>query len=200
MENSIVQISAAQPASPRDATAGGGPASAPFILLNPNDDVWVALRPIAAGTFLNEGVRVQTDIPAGHKVARRALKSGDPVRRYNEIIGVASADIRPGDHVHLQNLMAASDGQAGPDYAFCTNARPTDYFAHPCSFMGIRCANGKVARRNYIGVLSSVNCSATAAKLIARHFEGKLAAYPNIDGVVALTHKSGCGWMDRSRE
>jgi len=193
MGTTIVQISAAQPASQPNATAEGGPTSAPFILLNPNDDVWVALRPIAAGTLLDEGVRARSDIQAGHKVARRAVKSGDPVRRYNEIIGVASADIRPGDHVHLQNLMAGSDGQAGPAYAFCTNARPTDYFAHPGSFMGIRRANGKVATRNYIGVLSSVNCSATAAKLIARHFEGKLAAYPNIDGVVALTHKSGCG-------
>lgn len=159
-------------------------------LLHPNDDVFIALQAIAAGGEVGEGIRAATDIGAGHKVARRAVNKGDPVHRYNQIIGFASADIQPGDHVHLQNLAMAEFER---DYAFGQNAKPTEYFAQPGTFMGFRRANGKAATRNYIGIVSSVNCSATAAKQIAKHYEGKLEAYPNIDGVLALTHKSGCG-------
>jgi altronate hydrolase len=159
-------------------------------LLHPNDDVFVALQVIPAGEDIAQGIRAVSEIPAGHKVARRTVKKGDPVHRYNQIIGFASADIAPGDHVHLQNLAMADFER---DYAFCQNTKPTDYIAQPGTFMGYRRSNGKAATRNYIGIVSSVNCSATAAKQIAKHYEGKLAAYPNIDGVLALTHKSGCG-------
>lgn len=161
-----------------------------FTLLHPNDDVFIALQPIAGGSDVAEGITANTDILAGHKIARRAVKQGDPVLRYNQIIGFASEDIAPGDHVHLQNLAMADFER---DYAFSKNAKATDYVANPGTFMGYRRANGKVATRNYIGIVSSVNCSATAAKQIAKQYEGKLDAYPNIDGVLALTHKSGCG-------
>lgn len=159
-------------------------------LLHPEDDVFIALKTIAAGQYVADGVQVAAEITAGHKVARRAVKKGDPVHRYNQIIGFASADIMPGDHVHLQNLAMAEFER---DYAFCQNAKPTAYFPETRTFMGIKRADGRVATRNYIGVIASVNCSATAAKLIAEHFKGKLDAYPNVDGVLALTHKSGCG-------
>ena len=64
--------------------------------------------------------------------------------------------------------------------------------------MGIKGVDGRVATRNYIGILSSVNCSATAARAIADHFSRQnhpaaLAAFPNVDGVVALTHDTSCG-------
>jgi altronate hydrolase len=159
-------------------------------LLHPADDVFIALQDIPTGAQVGEGIRASADIVAGHKVARSAVKQGDPVHRYNQIIGFASVDIAPGDHVHLQNLAMAEFER---DYAFCQNIKPTDYFAKSGTFMGYRRANGKAATRNYIGILSSVNCSATAAKQLAKHYEGKLGAYPNIDGVLALTHKSGCG-------
>ena len=164
--------------------------TAPYTLLHPNDDVFIALQTLAAGTELADGIRAAGDITAGHKIARRAVKQGEPVHRYNQIIGFASADITPGDHVHLQNLAMAEFER---DYAFCENAKPTDFVASPGTFMGIRRANGKAATRNYIGIVASVNCSATAAKQIAKHYEGKLGDFPNVDGVLALTHKSGCG-------
>ncbi len=161
-----------------------------FTLLHSNDDVFIALQDIAEGSVIAEGIAARQAIGAGHKLARRAVKKGDPVHRYNQIIGFASADIAPGEHVHLHNLAMAEFER---DYAFSENAKLTSYFPQPGTFMGYRRANGKVATRNYIGIVSSVNCSATAAKQIARHYEGKLDAYPNIDGVLALTHKSGCG-------
>jgi altronate hydrolase len=162
------------------------------IRLNPIDDVVIARVAIPAGTMLvKEGnVRLATAVPAGHKIAVRDVKAGQPVRRYNQIIGFASRDIAAGDHVHVHNLAM---GEFQRDYAFCSDMKPTQPILPQATFQGIVRKDGRVATRNYIGILTSVNCSATVARMIARHFEGRLDAYPNVDGVVALTHKSGCG-------
>ena len=79
------------------------------------------------------------------------------------------------------------------DYAYCALAKPTQYVQPAATFMGIKRADGRIATRNYIGILTSVNCSATVARMIAEHFKNRLDDYPNVDGVVALTHKTGCG-------
>jgi altronate hydrolase len=161
-----------------------------FVELHPDDDVWIALKDAPAGSLAPDGVRLATDVGSGHKVARRVVPKGQPVHRYNQVIGFASADIAPGDHVHVHNLAM---GELKLDHAFCSDVKPTQYVATPRTFMGIRRADGRVATRNYIGVISSVNCSATAAKMISDHYRGRLGEFPNVDGVVALTHKSGCG-------
>lgn len=161
-----------------------------FVSLHPNDDVWIVLKGVPAGTVTPDGVRIPTDIASGHKVARRALAKGQPVHRYNQVIGFASEDISPAEHVHVHNLAV---GELKLDYAFCRDAKPTSYAAASRTFMGIRRADGRVATRNFVGVISSVNCSATAARMIADHYRGRLGDYPNVDGVIALTHKSGCG-------
>ena len=161
------------------------------IRLHPDDDVVIARVEIPAGTLLQkENLRATSRIPAGHKVAVRDIGAGKPARRYNQIIGFATGDIKAGEHVHVHNL---SMGTFERDYAFCQDVKPTDFVAEPATFMGIKRADGRVATRNYIGILTSVNCSATVAKMIARHFENRLGDYPNVDGVVALTHKTGCG-------
>jgi altronate hydrolase len=161
------------------------------IRLHPDDDVVIARLEIPTGTLLTkESVRALVTIPAGHKIAVRAVAQGKPVRRYNQIIGFATRDIAAGEHVHVHNI-AMGDFQR--DYAFSTLVKPTDFVAEPATFMGIVRADGRVATRNYIGILTSVNCSATVARMIARHFENRLDDYPNVDGVVALTHKTGCG-------
>ncbi len=161
-----------------------------MIELHPNDDVWIVLKDVPAGSVTPDGLRVARDVAAGHKVARRAVARGQPVHRYNQVIGFASVDIAPGDHVHVHNLAM---GELKLDYATSRDARPTQFVQDPRTFLGIRRADGRIATRNYIGVISSVNCSATAAKMIADHYRGRLGEYPNVDGVVALTHKSGCG-------
>ncbi len=168
------------------------------IRLHPDDDVVIARAQLVGGTVLaDERVTVSGLIPPGHKVATRARRAGEPVRRYNQIIGFASRDIAPGEHVHLNNLQMGSFDR---DYAFGADARPTQFVAEPATFMGIRRADGRVATRNYIGILSTVNCSATVARGIADHFNReRLAAFPQVDGVVALTHGSGCG-MDTHGE
>ena len=71
---------------------------------------------------------------------------------------------------------------------------PTEPIAEPATFEGIVRADGRVATRNYLGVLTTVNCSASAARFIAEQFRGGACAeFPNIDGVVALGHGTGCG-------
>jgi altronate hydrolase len=161
------------------------------IRLHAEDDVVIARVEIPAGTLVTkENVRAAVRIPAGHKIAVRAVEKGKPVHRYNQIIGFATQAIQPGDHVHVHNV-AMGDFQR--DYAFASLAKKTDFVSEPATFMGIVRADGRVATRNYIGILTSVNCSATVARMIARHFENRLDGYPNVDGVVALTHKTGCG-------
>ena len=161
------------------------------IRLHPEDDVVIARVELAAGTLVaKENVRAAVRIPPGHKIAVHAVAKGAPVHRYHQIIGFATQPIAPGDHVHVHNVAM---GDFARDYAFCSLAKPTDFFTEPRTFLGIKRADGRVATRNYIGILTSVNCSATVARMIARHFENNLHDYPNVDGVVALTHKTGCG-------
>ncbi len=160
--------------------------------LNAADDVVIAARPLAAGTRLEEEGLVCADaIPAGHKVAARAIAKGQPVRRYNQIIGFASQDIAAGQHVHSHNL--AFDGFAR-DYAIGVDVKSNPVATEPASFNGYVRADGRIATRNYIGVISTVNCSASVSKYVAAHFTPeRLAAFPNVDGVVAITHSIGCG-------
>jgi altronate hydrolase len=173
----------------------------PLVLrLNPADDVVIARRQLVSGTLVkSEGITVIGLVPPGHKVATRAIAPGQPVRRYNQIIGFATREIRPGEHVHLHNLgIGAEHGAFERDYAFCADVRPTAMVATPATFKGIVRADGRVATRNYIAILSSVNCSATVSRAIADRFRrdlfpDELAPYPNVDGVIALTHGTGCG-------
>ncbi|HEX2546511.1 MAG TPA: altronate dehydratase family protein [Ramlibacter sp.] len=165
----------------------------PFIRLHPADDVLIARSQLVGGATV-EGVTARGLIPPGHKIAMRDIAAGQPVRRYNQIIGFASKPIAAGEHVHVHNLAM---GNFERDYAFGADVKPVPA-KRETTFMGIRRADGRVATRNYIGVLSSVNCSATAARAIADHFSRQtnpkaLEAYPNVDGVVALTHGTGCG-------
>ena len=161
------------------------------IRLHPEDDVVIARMELATGTLVSrENVRTVVTIPAGHKLAVRDIAKAQPVRRYNQIIGFATRDIKAGEHVHVHNL---GMGDFQRDYAFCSLKKDTQYVSPAATFQGIVRADGRVATRNYIGILTSVNCSATAARMVARHFENNLSKYPNVDGVVALTHKTGCG-------
>jgi altronate hydrolase len=167
------------------------------IRLNPADDVVIARLDLLPGVAIGEDgqesatLRAATRIPAGHKVATHAITAGSPVRRYNQIIGFATCDIAAGEHVHVHNMEM---GDFERDYAFCAEMKPTDYVAEPATFQGYVRPDGRVATRNFIGILPSVNCSATTARYIAQQFHDQaLAEFPNVDGVVALTHGTGCG-------
>jgi len=168
-----------------------------MLKLGNSDDVAVALQPVAAEQFLADlQVTTLSDIPAGHKIALRALATGQPVRKSSQIIGFATHPIVPGEHVHTHNLVT---GNFERDYSIGSEARPTKFTApsEAATFQGIVRHDGRVATRNYVGILTTVNCSATVARRIAAHFTPEvLRPYPNVDGVVALTHGTGCGMAE----
>ncbi|TAG25988.1 MAG: altronate dehydratase [Burkholderiales bacterium] len=177
------------------------------IELHPADDVVIARQQMLGGSTVNSSrgsIAVRGLIPPGHKIASHAIAAGSSVRRYNQIIGFATKDIAPGEHVHTHNLDVGADkGGFARDHTIGSDVKPEPARQH-ATFQGIVRADGRVATRNYIGVLSSVNCSATAARAIADHFSRRhnpqaMTAFPNVDGVVALTHGSGCG-MDSDGE
>ena len=159
------------------------------IRLDPSDTVVTATRALEVGVEV-EGVATRALIPSGHKIATADMATGTPIRKYAQVIGYAAADIAAGDHVHTHNVEFRG---TDVDYEFATNLRPVEA-ATGDTFMGYRRENGAVGTRNYIAILTSVNCSATAARMIAAHFTPEvLADYPNVDGVVAFVHGTGCG-------
>jgi altronate hydrolase len=166
------------------------------VRLHAADNVVVAAREIPEGTVVG-GVPARRAIPRGHKVAVAEIAEGEPVRKYNQIIGFATKPIVPGDHVHTHNVEFRAFER---DYAVGADVTETQFVpeSERATFQGIVRPDGKVATRNYLGILTSVNCSATAAKMIADQFRrpGLLDDFPNVDGVVALTHGTGCGMAD----
>ncbi|HTH52860.1 MAG TPA: altronate dehydratase family protein [Edaphobacter sp.] len=169
-----------------------------LIKLGSSDDVAVALQPVSAGEYLPElQLTAITDIPAGHKVALRAIDAQRPVRKFNQIIGFATQAIAPGEHIHTQNLTFADFDR---DYSIGSDISPTQNLdpQRTASFLGFLRPDGRVGTRNYVGVLTTVNCSATVARRIAAHFTPEiLSAYSNVDGVVAITHGTGCGMAEQ---
>jgi altronate hydrolase len=165
-----------------------------LILLSEQDNVAVARSPLKPGqqhSVLDTVVVVQEAIGAGHKVALRSIAAGDRVLKYGQTIGLAMRDIAAGEHVHAHNVtMVPSHAEQRAGLAY----QPTVAADHEAAFLGIVRSDGRVATRNYLGVVSSVNCSATVCQRIAQHFSPEvLRAYPNVDGVVAITHGQGCG-------
>ena len=171
-----------------------------LLLLRQGDDVAVALRNLSAGEEVALGtqrVRLIKAVPRGHKVSLHPLAAGQQVRKYGQVIGVASADIGPGEHVHSHNLSFEEPRRTAelatdvPSLLLPTGPRPT--------FQGYRRADGRVGTRQYVAILTSVNCSGSTARMIADQYRGRaLADFPGVDGVIALTHDSGCGYVPTS--
>jgi altronate hydrolase len=164
-----------------------------FVRLDRADNVVTATRALQVGTPI-EDVHTTALIPSGHKIATSAIACGAPVRKYAQLIGYAATDITPGNHVHTQNVEFRNTDMA---YEFSTNLRSVTPATSQDAFKGFRRENGRVGTRNYIAIVTSVNCSATAARMIADHFTPAiLANYPNVDGVAAFVHGTGCGMAD----
>ena len=168
------------------------------VVLDAADNVGVARRGLRCGETI-EGAEVRDDIPKGHKVALASVSAGQAVKKFGQPIGEAAQDIQAGRHIHTHNL-ACRGGRRG--HQFCAGKQAPNLLpeAERETFMGFRRPDGRAGTRNYVGVLSSVNCSATAARMVAAHFTPeKLSAFPNVDGVAAFVHGGGCG-MDAEGE
>jgi arabinonate dehydratase len=164
------------------------------VQLRPNDNVAVAARNLDKGAELQLGqqvVQLADRIGLGHKIALQDIKKGEAVYKYGQIIGFAGEDIAAGNHVHVHNLTADAFER---DYAFCRDCPPAPKPIEPRFFMGYDRGDGRFGTRNYIAIISTVNCSASTSKYISDRTKetGILRDYPNVDGVVAITHKAGC--------
>ena len=159
--------------------------------LHAADNVAVARTELLPNVLLPElnGLAVADNIPRYHKLATRPIAKNDLIIKYDQVIGIASQDIKPGQHVHSHNcflptegLPKRSAGEKSQRVAVGDNKLPSEFMGYPRS-------DGQTGTRNYVGILTSVNCSATVAKLIEQHFAqpGVLSAYDNVDGVVAFT-------------
>ena len=175
------------------------------IVLREGDDVAVAKTRLAGGTVLFQEGRALTlrqNVPAGHKFALNAVAEGAPVRKYGQVIGYATAAVRPGDWVHTHNLgFGAGEGEGEGalhlQYEYSTDVPQVDFYGpdRQRTFPGYARADGRVGTRNYVALISTVNCSAGAVQAIADRFRSPdaLRDFPGVDGVMPVTHKSGCG-------
>ena len=181
------------------ATAAGDQRA---ILLRDNDNVAVAATPLAKGTLIAVGpepVEVREPIMLGHKVAIRDIAKAEPVRKYGQIIGFASKPIPAGGHVHVHNLTADLFDR---DYALASERPVVPPMERRRTFQGYLRPDGRVGTRNYIAVISTVNCSASTSRYITARFQDNAwkREFPNVDGVFAVTHKGGCGMQFEGRD
>ncbi|MCR5858168.1 UxaA family hydrolase [Mesorhizobium sp. J428] len=162
--------------------------------LGADDNVLIAVERIEAGETAAEGIVARARIPFGHKMASRAIAKDAVVRKFGQIIGFASQPIEKGDWVHEHNVYLHDFER---DYQFCADARPENVLPveEQSTFEGFRRESGRAGTRNYLGILTSVNCSASVARFMAEAAQrsGLLDAFPNVDGVVSFTHGTGCG-------
>ncbi len=161
--------------------------------LHPNDNVLIALVDLNLGAvFKDMGLVLNGDVPRGHKIALKDIAAGEQVIRYGSVIGQATKNIQVGDHVHSQNLGMADHSQHVTVGSHAVDMVNLD---QERTFNGYWRRSGKVGTRNYIGILTSVNCSGSVANFIAEAGlkTGMLDDFPNIDGIVPIVHSTGCG-------
>lgn len=191
--------------APEPAAPASHPATSPLALtdctlrLAEGDEVVVAIRDLPAGTRLTAGddtLVVRSDVPRGHKLAVRDVPAGGQVHKYGQSIGRATAPVVAGDHVHVHNL--GMDAAAAEHELATVHTELPVPTGPPRTFDGYHRADGRVGTRSYVAILTSVNCSASTARMIADKVTPLLVDYPNVDGVVALTHQSGCGMIPAS--
>ena len=184
------------------------PADSPFVRLHPEDNVAIAKRHVAKATAFelpaaeprrgvtcNGSITTREPVDLGHKLAIAPIRRGEAIRKFGQLIGYATEDIQAGEWVHSHNLAV---GDLHLDYQFATDVPPPPAPIEGRTFLGYRRPDGRAATRNYIAIVSTVNCSATTSKYVAQALTGGhngrslLADFPNIDGIIALVHKGGC--------
>ncbi|HEV3203686.1 MAG TPA: altronate dehydratase family protein [Gemmataceae bacterium] len=172
----------------------GIPLSEVAVHLRPEDNIAVAARNLDKGLEINHQetcIILGDRVGLGHKLALRDILKGEPILKYGQIIGFASKLIPAGSHVHVQNVSAPPFER---DYSFCRDCPPAPAAPEPRYFMGYDRGDGRSGTRNYLAIISTVNCSASTSKYISERFRATdlLRQFPNVDGVVAITHKQGC--------
>ncbi len=167
-----------------------------MILLHEDDDVSITRDTLSAGTVaVQGGVALERAVRPGHKIARHGIGDGQAIRKFGQVIGFATQDIAPGAHVHTENCAFRAHDTDQPLMERLDVAKAAVPQSTGRTFVGYERADGQVGTRNMIALVATVNCSATVIRKAAAEIEtsGLLDAYPNVDGVVAFAHGTGCG-------
>ncbi len=175
----------------------GLPLSEIAVQLRPEDNIAIAIRnlnPDLEAVQNGKNLRIKSPVLMGHKIALQTIPKGSPIYKYGQIIGFAGREIHPGDHVHVHNVSANAFER---DYAFSQDVPEPPKAPEPRYFQGYDRGKGRYGTRNYIAIISTVNCSASTSKYIAERIRSKdlLKDYPNIDGILPITHKGGCAFQ-----
>lgn len=178
-----------------------GPESPSTVLLRPEDNVAVCCRDLSPGHRFSaggEGITLADRVPLGHKVSVELIPAGSEIRKFGQVIGFASAEIPAGAHVHVHNCQAESFER---DYAHASEKPVLPPAESERTFQGYLRPDGRVGTRNYLAVISTVNCSASTSKYICNNLpDGVFDQFPNVDGVLPLTHKGGCGMQENGAD
>ena len=170
------------------------------LCLHDNDNILITLKNLNSGIVLNEyGITIDAPALSGQKIARFDIEKDDPIIKYGTVIGFADSNIKKGQVLTNKNVLFKEFNR---EHNYCSKYKPTNYIENNLqkSFMGYKRQDGRVGTRNYIAIVSTVNCSATVVHEIASYFTSeKLKDYKNIDGVAAFSHSTGCG-MELSGE
>ena len=174
--------------------------NAKAIILSENDNIVIALENMNSGQYLKQfDLKIDAPILSGQKIAKIDISENSPIYKYGTIIGFADSNILKGQVLTNSNVVFKEFIR---EHDYCANYQPTRFVnaSSERSFMGFKRDDGRVGTRNYIAVVSTVNCSATVVHEIAAYFtKEKLKNYSNIDGVAAVSHSTGCG-MELSGE
>ena len=165
------------------------------IRIQPQDNVAVAVRDLPAGTAIENGVAARDPIPQAHKIALADIPKGDPILRYGVVLGHAKEDIPAGSWVN-ESMLDLPESPSLDDLPWGTNLVPKEQLPAPpeTTWMGYRNATGPAGTRNLLGIVTTVQCAAGVLRAAAERIRRELLPrYPNVDGVVAVTHPYGCG-------
>ena len=170
--------------------------SAPlYIKVKPQDNVAIAVHDIPQGTEVMPGIHANCDIPQAHKIALQPIPKNEPIVRYGVVLGYAKDDIQTGDWIN-EHMVILPESPALDDMPYATHIVPKEELPEPTvtTWMGYKNEHGPAGTRNLLGIMTTVQCVAGVAKVAVERIKKELLPkYPNVDGVVAVTHPYGCG-------
>ena len=163
------------------------------LCLNKRDNIVISLQKLCKGEFLDDfNLSLHSDCLPGQKIVLKDIKINEPIIKYATTIGFADDNLKKGQVLNNSNVIFKEFKR---NHNFCIKYKPTRFSNNEITFEGFKRGDGTVGTRNFISVVSTVNCSATVVHEIASYFNKKrLKKYPNVDGVAAFSHSTGCGW------
>ncbi|MFH5834771.1 galactarate dehydratase [Proteiniclasticum sp. C24MP] len=164
-----------------------------LVKVHPSDNVEIVVSEegLKKGEII-EGIEVLEDIPQSHKVNLVDYKTGDPIIRYNEIIGYAKEEIRKGSWI-TEHRLTLPKAPRLEELELATKVPDKLPPLEGYTFLGYRNPNGSVGTKNLLGITTSVQCVEGVLNIAVKELEKKLSLYPNVDGIMPINHNYGCG-------